>query len=284
MSGTSGNKTHLIHQVPFTQPVSVLLLVFLLFSFSWVNAEEDPELWRKYNHRAMELCHQGDYEDAAIVGHLALYAIETSGGPNHYNVAPCLNNLGKIYHALGDYSEAVSCYERSIQIMEDSFGPENAALLMVLDNLSRVKLDQKKYKEAEDLLWRALKIGEQSDHAHLESIIGQFALCFFAQNKPDEMENLLLQQLAFYSKEESTDFEGILVRTRALSSLYLFMEDWAEYEEFQEKSLSIMMEHSDHFQMEIPDFLEDYSNYFQSQANTDSARKYSKMADEYREK
>ena len=45
-----------------------------------------------------------------------------------------------------------------------------------------------------------------------------------------------------------------------------------------------MMEHSDHFQMEIPDFLEDYSNYFQSQANTDSARKYSKMADEYREK
>jgi hypothetical protein len=60
--------------------------------------------------------------------------VERSSGPNHPNVAPCLNNLLAVYLARGRYSEAVPLYRRALAMKEKTLGANHPELASSLAN------------------------------------------------------------------------------------------------------------------------------------------------------
>src|SRR3990167_2086148 len=58
----------------------------------------------------------------------ALAMREQSFGPEHVDVAECLEGLGRVSRALGEHSEALSYFGRALAIRERSLPPEDARL------------------------------------------------------------------------------------------------------------------------------------------------------------
>ena len=57
---------------------------------------------------------------------------EAALGPNHPEVAACVNNLAVLLKTLGRYEEAQNLYESSIAIKERSMGPTHPQVLCMV--------------------------------------------------------------------------------------------------------------------------------------------------------
>ncbi len=62
--------------------------------------------WKALNEEAVSLYKQGNYERAVTVAKKALQIAEQEVGPDHPDVATCLNNLAELYRVQGRYSQA----------------------------------------------------------------------------------------------------------------------------------------------------------------------------------
>jgi len=90
----------------------------------------------------------------------ALRLAEAAYGPNHPNVAACVNNLGSVLQDQGDLAGARACYERALKINEAAYGPEHPNVARDVNNLGAVLREQRDLAGARACFERALKIDE----------------------------------------------------------------------------------------------------------------------------
>ncbi|MFH1220671.1 MAG: CHAT domain-containing tetratricopeptide repeat protein [Candidatus Eisenbacteria bacterium] len=121
---------------------------------------------------------QGRYSEAEPLYKHALAIFEKVLGPDHPNVAHCLNNLAVLYYAQSRYSEAQPLYKRALAIFDEALGPEHPDVAGSLNNLASLYRDQGRYSEAEPLYERSLAIWEKAlgpDHPDVALSLESFS-------------------------------------------------------------------------------------------------------------
>ncbi len=114
------------------------------------------------NQEFMELYRTGSYDRAQVVGMKAYQATTKTVGPDHPDVALCLNNLADLYKAVGRYAEAELLYNRSLAIMEKALGMKHLNVAASLNHLAELFYALGRYSEAEPLCKRSLAIMEKA--------------------------------------------------------------------------------------------------------------------------
>ena len=69
--------------------------------------------WKALNDEAKALYKQGHYDCAIVAAKKALQVAEQAHGPDHPDVAACLNSLAESYCAQGRYAQAEPLYNRA---------------------------------------------------------------------------------------------------------------------------------------------------------------------------
>ena len=83
---------------------------------------------------------------------------ETTLGPDHLEVAACLDNLAEVYEAQGQYTRAEPFYQRALSIREKALRPTHPGIAASLHNLAGLYEAQGQYSQAEPLYQRALML------------------------------------------------------------------------------------------------------------------------------
>jgi tetratricopeptide (TPR) repeat protein len=83
-------------------------------------------------------------------------------GPDHPEVAICLENLGQTYLALNKPDAAEPLLRRSLQIGESTFGDDSPALVTTLDALATTLEKLGKEEESTEVAARAMRIRNQA--------------------------------------------------------------------------------------------------------------------------
>jgi tetratricopeptide (TPR) repeat protein len=100
----------------------------------------------------------GRYSEAEPLYQRALAIVVKTLGPEHPEVATCLNNLAALYDAQGKYAQAEPLCQRALAIKEKALGPEHPHLATSLNNLALLYDAQGQYAQAGPLYQRALAI------------------------------------------------------------------------------------------------------------------------------
>ena len=87
---------------------------------------------------------------------------DTALGPDHPNVAACLNNLATVLCALGQPAAAQPLLERAVTIAEKAYGPDHPDVAACLNSLSTALCALGQPAAAQPLLQRAATITEQA--------------------------------------------------------------------------------------------------------------------------
>ncbi len=114
-------------------------------------------------------------------------------GPEHADVAQCLNNLAQWYLVHGQYSDAEPLYKRSLAISNKQLGPQNQYTLAVTQNLGTLYLEEKKFDLAEPLLKLALEGREKAlgeKHPDVGHSLEEYAKLLRATGRSDQAGKL----------------------------------------------------------------------------------------------
>ena len=76
------------------------------------------------------------YSEAESLMRRSLEIEEVHSGPEHPNVATCLNNLATLLQATNRLENAEPLMRRALHIDEQSFGPEHPKVAIRLNNLA----------------------------------------------------------------------------------------------------------------------------------------------------
>ncbi len=107
------------------------------------------------NAKGVELYDAGRYPEAEPLIKRALAIWESALGPNHINVAACVDNLARVYSAEGQYAEAEKLQKRALAIQEKALGINSPPVAESLNNLAGDYHSEGRYAEAEPLQTRA---------------------------------------------------------------------------------------------------------------------------------
>jgi tetratricopeptide (TPR) repeat protein len=174
------------------------LVPLVAFAWQWLErgAAEGAYL---ANQAFGPLRNLGNYAEAEPLLRRALAVDERSLGPNHPNVATCLNNLAALLHDTNRLKEAESLYRRALAIDEQSFGANDPRVATCLNNLSQLLQATNRLEEAESLYRRALAIDEQGfgpSHPRVAVHLNNLAELLKATNRLDEAEPFYRRALA----------------------------------------------------------------------------------------
>ncbi|CAN0549267.1 unnamed protein product, partial [Ectocarpus sp. 8 AP-2014] len=84
----------------------------------------------------------GKYDDAEPLYVRAIAIGEKTLGPEHPDLAVCLDNLAGLLYEQGKYDEADPLYLRAIEIGEKTLGPDHPDLATRLNNRAGLLEDQ----------------------------------------------------------------------------------------------------------------------------------------------
>jgi tetratricopeptide (TPR) repeat protein len=215
---------------------SVFLTLFLLIV---VSAYKPAISWETLNSKSGDLHEKGKYQEAVNVAEKALIVAENTYGPNHLNVAVCLNNLALLYDELGKYEEAEPLYRRSLTITRRSLGSEHPDVATTLDNLAGLYDKQGKYFEAEENYTWALIITERAlgrDHPRLTPTLNNLARLYCNQGKYEEAEPLYKRSLKITEKALGPDHPDVATLMENMAELYIETGRMVEATECEERA------------------------------------------------
>jgi tetratricopeptide (TPR) repeat protein len=101
-------------------------------------------------------------------------------GPDHPDVAICLNAIACSLSDQSKYEEALHMLERALSIRERALGPDDPEVAMVLNNMANAYSRQKNYARALPLYERAVKIAESTlatDDLNRKSYVSNLKRC-----------------------------------------------------------------------------------------------------------
>ena len=168
--------------------------------------------------------------------------MEKTSGPEHPDVAQCLNNLAGLYETEGSYAEAELLLKRSLAIRESVLGPDHQAVSESLNNLAGLYETEGRYAEAEPLLKRSLIIRENvlgPDSPEVAHVLVNLAALYSRQSKYPESEQLLKRSLAIWERTLGPDHPEVALILVGFGSLYEIQGRYTEAEPLYRRSLTI---------------------------------------------
>jgi CHAT domain-containing protein/Tfp pilus assembly protein PilF len=185
---------------------------------------------------------QGDHQAAIPVALEVLAEKERALGPDHPDVAMCLNNLAFVYHAQGRYAEAESLLNRVMAITEKALGPDHPDSATCLNNLAMLYQDQGRYADAEPLFSRALAIWEKAlgpDHPDVATCLNNLAALYQDQGRYAEAEQPLNRSLAIKEKALGPDHPGVAMCLNNLAFVHQTQGRCADAEPLFSRALAV---------------------------------------------
>jgi tetratricopeptide (TPR) repeat protein len=217
----------------------ILTLIFPPFS---ICQQDDQVTVEALNQQVTMLFQQGRYEDAIPLAQKAADLVEKTFGPEHPNLAFCLNNLAKLYRSLGDYAKAEPLYQRSLAIYEKSLGPDDPNVGASLNNLAMLYVNKGDYAKAELLYQRSLAIYEKAfgpDHPYVANSLNNLAALYVSLEDYTRAEPLYRRSLAIREKSLGPEHPDVAASLNSLADLYESLDDYAQAEPLFQRSLAI---------------------------------------------
>ncbi|GLY55090.1 ATP-binding protein [Lentzea sp. NBRC 102530] len=172
----------------------------------------------------------------------ALAIDETMHGPDSYNVAITVGNLGSVLKELGQPAAAVPLMERALAIVEDGDGSDHADVTALLGNLALSLEDLGRSAEARGLLERALAISEASlgpDAPATGIQLNNLASNLNSLGHHDEARRLLERALTIDQAAYGPDHPNIAIRLNNLGTVLRELGRSDEARPLLERALAI---------------------------------------------
>jgi tetratricopeptide (TPR) repeat protein len=182
------------------------------------------------------------YGDAERESRRALAINETSVGPDHPNVAACLNNLAELLREMNRPAEAEPLLRRALSIGEVSLGPDHPGVAAGLGNLAGLLMATNRVAEAEPLYRRALAIDEATygaGHPEVATDLNNLAALLRATNREAEAEPLCRRALAIDEATYGMDHPEVAADLDNLADLLRDTSRTAEAEPLIRRALAI---------------------------------------------
>jgi tetratricopeptide (TPR) repeat protein len=218
---------------------------------AWRKMYLAPHPRRPLNAEAVSLYINDQYERAVLVAKKAIVAAEKEVGPNHPNVAECMDTLAFIYMAQGRYAEAESLYKRSLGMWEKVRGPDHPEIGYALNNLALSYFEQERYAEAEPLYKSSLAMWEKallSDDYDWETDIGgvdvadtvhNLAYIYWTLGRYAEVESVYKRSLAIWEKVAGQDHPSVGDALNDLANFYRTRGQYSQAEPLYKRLLAI---------------------------------------------
>ena len=191
---------------------------------------------------ASYLKQRADFAVAEPLYRRALSIDESSYGPDHPQVAGCLNNLALLLSATNRHSEAEPLYRRALSIFESSYGPSHPAVATDLNNLANLLYATNRHSEAEPLYRRALSIDELSygpDHPVVATGLNNLAELLSVTNRLSEAEPLFRRALSIFESSYGPSHPEVATGLNNLAELLRATNRLSEAEPLYRRALMI---------------------------------------------
>ncbi len=182
----------------------------------------------------------GTYGQAEPLMRQALELYEEALGPDHLEVASCLNGLATLSQRQGRYAVAEPLYQRALTIRESSLGPEHPQVADTLIDLAVLFWRQGRYAEAEPLYKRVTEIDEKTlgpNHPFLANGLNNLGVLYWRQGRYREAE--ALHQRALTIREQALGPEHPRVAS-SLNNLAVLYDDQGRYAEAEPLLLRVV--------------------------------------------
>lgn len=218
------------------------LIIILTFPLSSRGQQADQPTAEALIQQVTMLIQQGRYADAIPIAQKAADLVEKTLGPDHPNLAFCLNNLAKLYRSLGDYARAEPLYQRSIAINEKALGPDDPNVAAGLNNLAMLYVNKGDYAKAEPLYQRSLAVYEKAfgpEHTSVANSLNNLAAMYVSKEEYAKAEPLYRRSLAIREKALGPEHPDVAASLNSLADLYESLDDYAQAEPLFQRSLAI---------------------------------------------
>jgi tetratricopeptide (TPR) repeat protein len=197
---------------------------------------------RLMNQLGLLLTAKALHADAEPIMRRVLAIAEKNLGPDHPNVAACLNNLAGLLQDTNRLSDVEPLMRRSLEILEKNFGPDNPAVTISLANLAGLLQDTNRSAEAELMMRRALATDEKSfglDHERVATQLNNLGYLLLNTGRAVEAEPLMRRALAITEISLGPDHPYVAIRLNNLAQLLQNTKRLDEAEPLMRRALTI---------------------------------------------
>jgi tetratricopeptide (TPR) repeat protein len=191
----------------------------------------DTTLGRLLNHAATFERRQGLHQQAKLHDRQALSIAEAALGPDHPDVAICLNNLASSYFDLGRAADAVPLLLRALKITEATLGRDHPDVAIRLGNLANSYRNLGRAADSVPLEQRALTITATalgSNHPTVAVRLNNLAHSYRNLGRAADAVPLFLRALKITETALGLNHPDVAICLNNLASSYLDLGRAAE--------------------------------------------------------
>jgi CHAT domain-containing protein/Tfp pilus assembly protein PilF len=188
------------------------------------------------------LARAGKYADAQNKLERALELREKAFGPDHSDVASCLNTLGAIVRLQGEYKKAEQLYLRALEIKQKVLGAEHRDVGAVLNNLAILYNRWAQYDRAEETNLRVLAIKEKAlgpDHVEVGWVWNNLAHVSYNRGDLEKAEQLFRRALEIRERAVGADHPEVAQTLNNLGSVCAARRDLETAAQLYRRALAI---------------------------------------------
>jgi CHAT domain-containing protein/Flp pilus assembly protein TadD len=190
----------------------------------------------------LTLKEEGNFQDAVRLAQERVTESEKEFGPDHFQTAIWLNQLGQLHSHLGDYDQAEQAYLRSLDIKQKAKRPSNLAIAVSLLNLGDLYVIKGDYARAEPLLQRARELREKAlgvNHPDVAPCLASLGRLKMFTGDYGAAEALNQRALAMSEHALGPDHLRVAACLDNLSEIRKYLGDLPEAEALARRALAI---------------------------------------------
>jgi tetratricopeptide (TPR) repeat protein/transcriptional regulator with XRE-family HTH domain len=217
---------------------------------------------------------RAQYQQAESLYQLALRLLEQAFGPEHLEVASCVDGLAILYFRQGKYEQAEPLYRRALQIWEQALGPEHPLVAHALEGLGDLAYEQGRDEQAELLYQRTLQIREQAlgpQHPEVAYALQCLADLASRQGKYEQAERFYRRTLQIWEQAAGPGHPEIAHPLNGLANLYLSQGKHEEAAPLYEQALRLREQQLGRTHPETAESLHDLALFHQKQGHWSEA-------------
>lgn len=156
-------------------------------------------------------------------------------------IADTLHNRGALYSLEGNYENAEFCLNKALEIYRNLSNEEHPNIVRILNSIGLNYAKKGLYQEAKKYLQEALTLGEKNPGLRLEQAQtrNNLGLLYVEQESYQEAKIFFLEALDISQDILPSEHIFILSIYNSLASVYTYLEDYPEANNYFEKALAI---------------------------------------------
>ena len=197
---------------------------------------------RLLNQMGLYLKGRAQFAEAKEMFERALAIEESTYGPDHPDVAICVNNLGGVLHDLCGLEGAKKMYERALAISEAAYGPNHPDVANYVNNLGLILKDLGDMEGAKKMYEWALAIGEAtygSDHPDVAIRVNNLGDVLQNLGDIEGAKKMYERALAIDEATYGPDHPQVAIYVNNLGSVLQDLEDMEGAKKMFKRALAI---------------------------------------------